>query len=225
MRSLSPFLALVASAACVDIKIFWQHAKSSSRTLLSVFDGSELVAQTCSSIIAGTPRSIDFSDLDDNGSGNFSIGDAKYLAHSNPEYSGGPICTKKYNADVAVVECSDVNWAPSADAAIEENCHEDENIRATIQFFTSRNREKAHESTGVPRIKRKVSSRQCQIETTTSLIGDGKTPPQQSPPFPLPPCAPTWAHNVNLGNPHQNFYDKQLSVRGAFTSSLRKRLP
>jgi hypothetical protein len=93
--------------------------------LLSVFDGSELVAQTCASIIAGTPHSIDFSDLDDNGSGNFSIGDAMYLAHSNPEYSQGPICTKTYNADVAVVECSDVNWTPSADAAIEENCHED----------------------------------------------------------------------------------------------------
>lgn len=193
MRSLTPFLALVASATCADIKIFWQHAKSSSQTSLSVFDGSELVAQTCSSIIAGTPHSIDFSDLDENGSGNFSIGDAKYLAHSNPEYSGGPICTKKYNADVAVVECSRVNWAPSADAAIEEDCHEDENVRAAMRFFTSSNREIAHESTGVARIKRRVSSRQCQIETATSLIGDGKSPSRYPP---IPPT--TLCFNLGL---------------------------
>lgn len=184
MQFLTPFLALVASAACADIEVFWHHAKSSSQTSLSVFDGSTLVARTCSSIIAGgTPQSLDFSDLDDNGFGNFSVGDTKYLAHSNPEYSGGPICTKKYNADVAVVACSDVPWSPSADAApieIEENCHEDEDVRATIRFFTSTNRERANVYTNVyteaaPLIKRNVSSPQCNIITSTGLVGDGKS--------------------------------------------------
>ncbi len=186
MRSLTPFLALVASAACADIKVVWHHAKAVRETSLSVFNGSTLIAQACSSsIAAGTPHSLDFSDLDDNGSGNFSVGATKYLAHYVPAYSGGPVCSRKYSVDVAVVECSGVNWTPLADSAIEENCHEDEMIRDTFRYLTSSSRglATASPSPGAALVQRNESSQECNIITSTGIVGNGTSLST--------PCAPT----------------------------------
>ncbi|KAG9255663.1 uncharacterized protein F5Z01DRAFT_651753 [Emericellopsis atlantica] len=192
MRS-TVFLSLVATAACSDIEVIWRHAKSSGQNSLSVFNGTDLIAQSCSSFIPGNP-SIDFSDLDPNGFGNFSIGDDKFLAHSNPEHSGGPTCSKKYNAEAAVIECSGISWTPSQ-ASIEEDCHDDAEVKAILDFFTSKNRELAEP----PKRTRDLGQ------------GHGADLFPRVPP-PPPDCSPNYGVNVvGNGNPHQNYFDQQLS--------------
>ncbi|KAF5974755.1 hypothetical protein FBULB1_7643 [Fusarium bulbicola] len=103
MRSVPVVLALAATAVSADVQIVWKHAKASSQTALSVYDGSTLLAQSCSSFISDAPSSIDFTDVDENGFGNFTVGANKYLVHSKAKYSGGPICTKKFSTEATVV--------------------------------------------------------------------------------------------------------------------------
>lgn len=125
-----------------------------------------------------------------------------------------------------IVLLSGFNWTSLADAAIEDNCHEDETVRATIQFFTSSHREMATVSTTASTVaalvKRNESSHQCDIITSTGMVNDGAS---RSTPFPpslsYQPLLPFDAHTFNAGNPHQNFYDMQLSVSDTSTGFLR----
>ncbi|KAF5563112.1 hypothetical protein FPHYL_5343 [Fusarium phyllophilum] len=128
MHSLTIALALAATAVGADVQIVWKHAKASSQTALSVYDGSTLLAQSCSSFISDAPSSIDFTDVDENGFGNFTVGANKYLVHSKAKYSGGLICTKKFSAEATVVECSGLDWKPSK-AKIEDNCHDEDEAK------------------------------------------------------------------------------------------------
>ncbi|KAL4731568.1 hypothetical protein ACLX1H_000541 [Fusarium chlamydosporum] len=133
MHSYILALALAASSVNAEKHIVWEHAKSSSQTSLSVYSDSNLLARTCSSFLPGS-QSIDFFDVDANGFGNFTIGAAKYLVHSVAEYSGGPVCTKKYNHEATVepISCGaaatcgvgesasysyNIGWTASASAA------------------------------------------------------------------------------------------------------------
>ncbi|CAG7564520.1 unnamed protein product [Fusarium equiseti] len=111
MPSLLLVLVVAASAASASVDVVWQYAKA-SQTSLSVYNGTSLLAQSCSSFLSDESASIDFSDVDENGFGNFTVGHNRYLVHSKTKYSGGPICTKKFNHEATVVECSGINWKP-----------------------------------------------------------------------------------------------------------------
>ncbi|KAF5660150.1 hypothetical protein FHETE_9123 [Fusarium heterosporum] len=192
MRPSTVVLGLITSAAAANVKVIWHHDKADQKPMLSVYDESDkLIAQSCSSLIQGSPHTIDFSDVDDNGFGNFTVGDTKFKAHSKPDISGGPVCTKKYDARVAVVECTGIDFTPGADAPMDdaEDCH-DHDVKLRMRFFTSRNRVRAVEAIeNRPLLKsRHLNERapqDCSFLTQTSVIDDG--------------------------NPHQNYYDKQLS--------------
>ncbi|KAI1044192.1 hypothetical protein LB505_008607 [Fusarium chuoi] len=181
MRSFPVALALAATAVSADVQIVWKHAKASSQTALSVYDGSTLLAQSCSSFISDAPSSIDFTDVDENGFGNFTVGAKKYLVHSKAKYSGGPICTKKFSAQATVVVCSGLDWKPTK-AKIEDNCHNKDEAKGALRFLSS----KAPASGFAKREANPINDPPaCSILTGTSLVGDG--------------------------DPHQNYFHKQLS--------------
>ncbi|KAF4440783.1 hypothetical protein F53441_12191 [Fusarium austroafricanum] len=90
------------------------------------------------------------------------------------EHSGGPICTKKYNHDATVVECSGVEWKPSSEAKIEKNCHEKDEAKHTLHFMNSKrsvSMAPSHMSKREPILIRDPPA--CNIPTRTSIIGDG----------------------------------------------------
>ncbi|KAF5668652.1 hypothetical protein FHETE_5203 [Fusarium heterosporum] len=178
-------LALTATATA-KTHIVWEHAKSSTKTSLSVYNDHTLLARTCSSVISSASNSIDFSDVDVNGFGNFTIGNSKYLVHSKVEFSGGPICTNKYNHEATVVECSGVEWTPGSNVKIEDDCHEKDDAIHSLDFMNSKRSIRGSEVMPAAVQKREASpGPDCNIVTRTSMIGDG--------------------------NPHQNYYLKQLS--------------
>ena len=169
MSSLFLVLAGAASAASASVGVVWQYAKT-SQTSLSVYNGTSLLAQSCSSFLSDGSTGIDFSDVDENGFGNFTVGHNRYVVHSKAQYSGGPICTKKFNHEATVVECSGINWKPSPKVKVEQNCHSKEHEN-TLRFLNSKNSK--------PFAKREAKeARQiipgCYVSTTTTLVGDGK---------------------------------------------------
>jgi len=167
MPSLFLGLAVAASAASASVDVVWKYAKA-SQTSLSVYDGTSLLAQSCSSFLSDGSTSIDFSNVDENGFGNFTVGHNRYLVHSKAKYSGGPICTKRFNHEATVVECSGINWEPSPKVKIDQNCHSKEHETA-LRFLNPKNSK--------PLAKREPSPindpPSCSVLTMTSLVGDG----------------------------------------------------
>ncbi|KAF5660303.1 hypothetical protein FCIRC_12181 [Fusarium circinatum] len=181
MRSVPVALVLAATAVSADVQIVWKHAKASSQTALSVYDGSTLLAQSCSSFISDAPSSIDFTDVDENGFGNFTVGANKYLVHSKAKYSGGPICTKKFSAEATVVECSGLSWEPNK-AKVEDNCHDKDEAKGALRLLSSKGSASGFAKREANPINDPPA---CSVLTRTSLVGDG--------------------------DPHQNYFHKQLS--------------
>ncbi|KAF7556449.1 hypothetical protein G7Z17_g1443 [Cylindrodendrum hubeiense] len=171
-------LAVLATAVlATEVDVVWRHEKSSGLTSLSVFSSTHgsLISETCGSIItADVP--IDFSDLDDDGSGTFTVGRTKYTAHSNPEKSGGPACSKKYNGEVALLQCAGVDWAAkNISTTAVTGCFQYDDSDITFAHLEGRK----------PAVKRQEKRQICHADYGTRLVGDG--------------------------DPHQNFYHKQLS--------------
>ncbi|PNP84215.1 hypothetical protein FNYG_02903 [Fusarium nygamai] len=151
MRSLPIKLALAATAVSADVQIVWKHAKASSQTALSVYDGSTLLAQSCSSFISDAPSSIDFTDVDENGFG------------------------------TTVVECSGLDWKPNK-AKIEDNCHDKDEAKGALRLLNSKGSASGFAKREANPINDPPA---CSVLTSTSLVGDG--------------------------DPHQNYFHKQLS--------------
>ena len=168
MPSLFLVLVVAASAASASVDVVWQYAKA-SQTSLSVYNSTSLLAQSCSSFLSDDTTSIDFSNVDENGFGNFTVGYNRYLVHSKAEYSGGPICTKKFNHEATVVECSGINWEPSPKVKIDQNCHSKEHETA-LHFLNSKNSKSFAKREPSP-INDPPS---CSVLTMTSLVGAGK---------------------------------------------------
>ena len=168
MLSLFHVLAVAASAASASVDVVWQYAKV-SQTSLSVYNSTSLIAQSCSSFLSEGSTSIDFSDIDENGFGNFTVGHNRYLVHSKAEYSGGPICAKKFNHEATVVECSGINWKPSNKVKVDHNCHSKEHETA-LRFLNSKNSKSLAKREPSP-INDPPT---CSVLTMTTLVGDGK---------------------------------------------------
>lgn len=184
---------LVASIFADEVSVTWRHELSSGRTALEILDlNNTILAESCGSKI-GT---LDFSSVDKHGGGSFAVGNKTYAVLSQPD--DGPICNRIYNHDIAIVECTGVNYAVPEDVAKPaNNCflHEDNN--AVFERLRSRNANVQSAGLAVggasspsfySRIlgSRSNGEPSCQMRSQTSLVGDG--------------------------DPHQNFYDKQISV-------------
>lgn len=173
------FLSLVlflAPALCANVQVIWSHEKATGHTSLSVYDDADLLAHACSSTLQGDTK-IDFSDVDANGFGNFTFGDETYLIHSKSHISGGPSCSKKYNALVASIECTGLSWDPSgAPEPSENDCFETVQSRDVLKRFASRavqhaNSDVVHERSSVD--TRSPVTPVCVTYTGSQVIGDG----------------------------------------------------
>jgi hypothetical protein len=182
--------AFAASVLADEVFVTWRHELSSGKTALEIQGADKSVlAESCSSKIG----SLDFSNVDEHGGGSFTIGDKKFEVMSKPE--DGPVCSRIYNGDIAVVECTGVDYdVPKGAATSAEDCFSHEDNKAAFRSLRSRS-ENVH-SAGAPAEQpampafhsRILGSRQttCISNTDVTTVGDG--------------------------NPHQNFLHKQISV-------------
>ncbi|RBA17472.1 hypothetical protein FPRO05_02196 [Fusarium proliferatum] len=184
MRSLTSILLFLSTALAADVQVTWRLEKDTKASSVSA-TGSDgkVIAEACGSIIhAKYP--IDFSDIDDTGSGNFTVGDASYLVHSLPEWSGGPACSRIFNPQYTLVQCSNVTW-DSTDVVKDkaDACFSDSTTDGELQSLQRRSLSHEMHSPGAELEKRQTF---CSgWFTRTRLVGDG--------------------------DPHQNYYHKQLS--------------
>ena len=119
-----------------DVDLVWRFEKDSGQSSLSALDAGsgKLLAETCGSIIPGDSP-IDFSHLESNGQGTFTIGEKSYTVHSNSTYSGGPICNKLFNEAYTLVKCQTVSWSNPADINTNQtDCFSDSSPLALAQM-------------------------------------------------------------------------------------------
>ncbi|KAF1830286.1 hypothetical protein BDW02DRAFT_609111 [Decorospora gaudefroyi] len=181
-------LAMVAPVMAIDISVIWTHDKPSGTVSLSILDTNEqLIAQSCSSVVDG-PSKVDFSTVDEHGFGNFSIDGTSYFSHQLPEYSGGPVCTKKFNDVAAVLDCQGLSWNAPEDPVVETDCHGSEESKKWISHMTARNAMpgmEANEVAGNLPIEKRNPQIVCTTSDNTVKVGDGF--------------------------PHQNYHKQQIS--------------
>ncbi|KAF5675860.1 hypothetical protein FCIRC_7232 [Fusarium circinatum] len=145
MRSLTSITLFLSTALAADIQV---------------------IAEACGSIIhAKYP--IDFSDVDDTGSGNFTVGDASYLIHSVPEWS--------------VLKCFSDSTDVVTDKA--DGCFSDSTTDGELQSLQRRSLSHEMHSRGAELEKRQTA---CAGWFTRTVL-------------------------VGAGDPHQNYFHKQLS--------------
>ncbi|KAH6888424.1 hypothetical protein B0T10DRAFT_488155 [Thelonectria olida] len=165
-HKLTPFLA---AAAALEVQLVWRLEKDSGKTSLSAYSSAKgsLVAETCGSTLKAD-SDIDFSDVNEDGSGNFTVGDDSYRVHAKAKFSGGPACSKTFNQEFALVQCSGVEW--TAKNAVQGNAtHCFENDYSSRALESIQRRGQTHEMHS-----RGLDERQyCTWYTTTSLVGDG----------------------------------------------------
>jgi hypothetical protein len=182
--------AFAATALAGEVFVTWRHELSTGKTALEI-QGTDksVLAESCSSKIG----SLDFSDVDEHGGGSFTVGDKKFAVLSQPE--DGPVCSRIYNGDIAVVECTGVDYdVPAGSATSAEDCFSHEENKMAFRSLRSRSEDARSASAPVEQPptmpafhSRILGSRQttCISNTDVVLVGDG--------------------------NPHQNFLHKQIS--------------
>lgn len=185
MLPLLTLASLLSAVAAVEVKVVWRHEKGTSRTSLSAYNREKgtLIAETCGSVLKAD-SAIDFSDVDDNGSGNFTVGDDTYKVHSKTHHSGGPECSRTFNEDYAWLQCSGFEW-DSTNATQGNSSYCFENSRSHTEFRTMEGRDKGHgkkttRGLGLvePRSEDDKSLEKrlggtCVTSQTTKLVGDG----------------------------------------------------
>ncbi|EWG41254.1 hypothetical protein FVEG_03396 [Fusarium verticillioides 7600] len=109
--SLQSILFFVSACLATDVHVAWRlEHETKASALVAVDTNGTVIAETCGSIIHARDP-IDFSYLDENdGSGKFFIGNATYMVHSNPLWSGGPACSRTFNRHHTLVQCSGISW-------------------------------------------------------------------------------------------------------------------
>ncbi|KAF9761351.1 hypothetical protein IL306_003848 [Fusarium sp. DS 682] len=184
MRSLNSILLFLSTALAADVQVVWRLEKDTKASSVSALGShGTVIAETCGSILhAKYP--IDFSDVNDNGSGNFTVGDASYMIHSKPEWSGGPACSRVFNPQYTLVQCSGVSW-DSADVVKDKanGCLSDSSTDGELWSLQKRSLSHEMHTRGA-----ELEERQYQCSswvTNTRLVGNG--------------------------DPHQNYFHKQLS--------------
>ncbi|KAF7557609.1 hypothetical protein G7Z17_g542 [Cylindrodendrum hubeiense] len=140
MHCLFALTSFITAVAAIDVQIAWRLEKSSNISALGVYNAEtgDLLAEACGSLIdADIP--IDFSDVSDDGYGNFTVGDESFLIHTNPDFSGGPECSKTFNPDHAIVQCSKITWsAEKFSKGDVSDCFEDEESYTVFHSLRAR---------------------------------------------------------------------------------------
>ncbi|KAH8170333.1 hypothetical protein LIA77_09114 [Sarocladium implicatum] len=173
-----------------------RYSQDGPSTSIRVHDAGTdgVLAQSCSSIL-NADEVIDFSDIDNMGFGNFTVGDKTFAASSHPELSGGLVCVKVYNDNEAIVECSGIQW-DSSSAEIDNSC--------------IGKRSAAHDSALPPRPGQIPSSDEIEALSATSPA-EGEVVKKRLAKKQIICTSGNEAVRVGDGNPHQNYYHMQIS--------------
>lgn len=180
LLSLHSILLFVSAGLAADAQVAWrlEHDTKAS-ALVAVDTNGTVIAETCGSTIYAK-HPIDFSNVDEiNGSGNFTIGNATYMVHSNPDWSGGPACSRVFNPQYTLVQCSGVSW-DAADAIGDKSrdCFAESPTNGELQFPQNRtlnDGSQMHERGWWDDFKNNV--REGFSTTELELVGDGKCSP------------------------------------------------
>lgn len=183
-----------------EVNVMIQQVKSTSETDIAVVsqNTSEILGYSCSS----TLNSGAFADLpitayiDENGAGTLTVGSTTYKVHEDRDTSGGIACARIFNDGESFLDCavpvpSSLNLSPISDQ--ETACFNSGVIPSLQSAYKSMLAQQGPPETA-NLTRRDLSSsrpvldeRQCGIWSASSqVVGDG--------------------------NPHQNYYLKQLSV-------------
>ncbi|KAH7071228.1 hypothetical protein BKA63DRAFT_493066 [Paraphoma chrysanthemicola] len=186
MRS-TIFAFMATAALAADVTIVWRHEKTTGSTSLSVQSTSDatVLAESCGNSIG----SLDFSSVDEHGAGNFTIGSNTFDIISKSQ--DGVSCTRMYNGIIATVTCSGVSFDIPAGVASSAECFTDDDAKASFLALRSMSLGAIDDPTPIEQRSTPVQAfrlrgrQQCHNEVGTVQVGDG--------------------------NPHQNYYHKQLS--------------
>ena len=93
-----------------NIQITFSKKKSTSEVSTTAWnaDKSSVVGQSCSTILSNGPfeaHSISFM-VDENGSGNITIGTQTYVVHDDTDISGGISCGRMHSSLESIVNCA-----------------------------------------------------------------------------------------------------------------------
>jgi hypothetical protein len=195
-----PTLAILG--ATKEIFVTYRHEQSSGKTALEIQDATgnkAVLAESCSPKIG----SLDFSSLEQDGSGFFTVDNKKFEVLSKP--GEGPVCTRIYDDAIVIVECTGVDYdIPEGAATSAEDCFAHEDNKAAFRSLKSRSENLHRAGPAAPAEQPTMPSFHSRI------LGSRQA------------CLFT-NHNVKLvgdGNPHQNYHHKQLSVSAKSSREL-----
>ncbi|KAF2828371.1 hypothetical protein CC86DRAFT_465212 [Ophiobolus disseminans] len=194
MRS-GPIFALAAAATAADVSVVWRHEKVSGSTSLTVHSSNDnkVLAKTCGNTIG----SLDFH-VDEHGAGTFTTGGTTFAIQTTPQ--NGVSCNRIYNGDVAVVECTNVKLDVPENAALSADCFHDETAKESFRALKSRSVALSARSMNIPSPSEHANA----PPAPNSFRLRGRQVPGS--------CGPNPGFELTgNGNPHQNYFHKQLS--------------
>lgn len=115
-------ILFVASATKIRLSFILQPEKNLSS--LTVYrDSGGLIGGICGRTFEAR-EPIDFSEVNDRGEGNFTVGNATYKVHHHPLLSGGPRCHTDPNPPYISIHCSRLWWNDNFTAVetMEDSC-------------------------------------------------------------------------------------------------------
>lgn len=191
-----------------EVNVMIQQVKSTSETDIAVVsqDTSKILGYSCSSTLSsGAFADLPITaDIDENGAGTLTVGSTTYKVHEDRDTSGGIACARIFNDGESFLDCavpvpSSVKLSPVSDQ--ETTCFNSGVIPSLQSAYKSMLAQQGPPETA-KLTRRDLSSsrpvldeRQCGIWSASSqVVGDG--------------------------NPHQNYYLKQLSVSAFVLSSI-----
>lgn len=112
MRLLYGVYLLLSVASAADVRItFIRNIETNASSLIAFGASGGLITRICGTTIKAK-ESVDFSNINENGVGNFTVGSTSFFVHSDPKYSGGPSCSTDFNHRYTAIQCSGVKWDP-----------------------------------------------------------------------------------------------------------------
>lgn len=210
MKSFMSIAALAASIPAAlaaptgqdlkEVDIVIQRLKGTAEIDVAVVDkeSSEVLGYACSEkldsgVFAKFPVSADINEY---GAGTITLGSTTYKVHEDPSVSGGVSCTKMYDAQEIFVTCSAT-------------------VPASLQLapISARDKKDCFQSGSSPFLKTIASSMSAGISTTNITERSVEESPRSL--EERQGACGIWSSYTRLkgdGDPHQNYFLKQLSV-------------
>ncbi|KAF4947800.1 hypothetical protein FGADI_10133 [Fusarium gaditjirri] len=110
MRFLYGVSLLLTAASATDVRlIFIRNKETNTSSLIAYGASGDLITRICGTTIEAK-ESVDFSKINDNGVGNFTVGSTSFSVNSDPKFSGGPSCSTDFDHPYTAIQCSGVKW-------------------------------------------------------------------------------------------------------------------